>query len=192
MRFGYRFGNEVMKYFRILPRPKFLLGSLEKELHLTKNKIVRQRKQVSREEVETVRTKIKELDANSKDNETNNTVGETERIYELLKKIFKKVTKGEPLCLYEFMMNPESFSRTIENIFYISFLVKDGYAKIYLDSENLPVIEPIDKVFKANDRATQKKNTENIQCMISLTKPEWKEIIEVFNIETACIPDPKN
>ena len=118
-------------------------------------------------------------------------MGETERIYELLKKIFKKVTKGNPLCLYEFMINPDSFSRTIENIFYISFLVKDGYAKIYLDGDKLPVIEPIEKEFRSNDKSNQKKTTDNIQSMISMSKPEWRELIEVFGIENALIPDPK-
>ena len=40
-----------------------------------------------------------------------------------------------PIPLYWFMINPDSFSRTIENIFYISFLVKDGYAKISIGED---------------------------------------------------------
>jgi hypothetical protein len=49
---------------------------------------------------------------------------------------------------------------------------------------------PIQKEFnKKNDnpKSQQKKSTENIQSMISLTKPEWKEIIEVFEIENVYI-----
>lgn len=188
-----KFGDEVMKYFRVLPRPCFLLGSLEKELVLTKTKKVRQQKLKSKEPLEAQRTKIKELDGNSKDNETSNTATETERVYEILKKLFNKL-KGTPLCLYSFVVNPNSFSRTIENIFYISFLVKDGYAKIYLDDDNLPVIEPIQKEFSKadNQKSQQRKSVENIQSMISLTKPEWREIIEVFEISTPVIPEPKS
>ena len=131
------FGKTVMNYFRIAPRPTFLVGSLDKEVPV-KQRIQRQRK-TEKQDLEAQKTKIKELDVNSKENETNDTVNETERIYEVLKKIQKKM-KGAPICLYEFMINTKSFSRTVENIFYISFLVKDGYVKIYLDEDNLPVI----------------------------------------------------
>ena len=117
------FGTDVMSYFRILPQPKFLLGSLDKELNLSKKQIVRQKRE-KRSDEEELRTKIKELGVNSTDEvETNNTFQETERIYLLLCRYFKKL-KGEPLCFYEFVINPNSFSRTIENIFYVSFLVK--------------------------------------------------------------------
>lgn len=117
-----KFGDKAMNYFRIPPRPTFLLGSLDKEIQLTQKK-VRQRRVVDRVNSEEVRTKIKELDVNSKDNETSTTVSETERIFKILKRIYKKF-KENPVCLYEFMINPHSFSRTIENIFYVSFLVK--------------------------------------------------------------------
>ena len=73
--------------------------------------------------MEEKRTQIEELSKNSIETDTNKTVGEVERIYTVLKKYFKR-TKGEPICLFEFVINPESFSRTIENIFYLSFLVK--------------------------------------------------------------------
>lgn len=46
-----------------------------------------------------------------------------------------------------------------------------------------------------NERATneaqqQKNNITNIQSVISLTKLEWKELIEVFEIERPLIPEP--
>ncbi len=94
------FGTSVMSYFRVMPRPKFLLGSLDKQVVLGKKQIVRQRRE--KRDDEAVRTKIKELDIDSKENETNNTVGETERIYKLLTKYYKK-TKGKLLCLNDFI-----------------------------------------------------------------------------------------
>ena len=188
------FGKEVMNYFRIAPKPTFLLGSLDKQLPTTVKK-VRQKREVQRN-VEAKETKIKELNAESEENDKNGTVNEIERIFRILKKYYMKY--NAPLCLYEFMVNPHSFSRTIENIFYVSFLVKDGYAKISIDkTDQLPTIVPLlenePTSFEANDMIAKKKsNQSNVQCMISMTKLEWKEIIEVFNISEPMIPEPKN
>jgi hypothetical protein len=56
----------------------------------------------------------------------------------------------------------------------------------------VPLLENEPKSFAANEMVNKKKsNTVNIQCMISMTKLEWKELIETFEIEIALIPDPK-
>lgn len=84
-----RFGNYAMNFFLIPPRPTFLIGSLDKEI-VIKHKIVRQKVEKNTNEMEAKRTKIKELEAGSKENETNNTVSETERIFRILKRAYKR------------------------------------------------------------------------------------------------------
>jgi Nse4 C-terminal len=39
----------------------------------------------------------------------------------------------EGVILFEFVINPQSFAQTIENLFYVSFLVRDGKAAIEPD-----------------------------------------------------------
>lgn len=135
------FGDLSINYFRVTLRPTFLLGSLEKEIP-KKAKKNRKRK-TNEKKNEDQKTDIQELRENSNETEMSTTVTEIERIYKILKRFFKKFKR--PICLYEFMINPKSFCRTIENIFYVSFLIKDGYSRIYLDKENLPVIGKVKK-----------------------------------------------
>lgn len=183
------FGKMVMPFFRVLPRPTFLIGSLGKEAPVIQRRQRKQREAVHDDESK--RTQIKEIGKESLETETNKTVGEVERIYSILKKYFKR-SKGVPICLFEFIINPDSFSRTIENIFYLSFLVKDGYAKISLSSDNLPVVEPnLENEKMLNDKKlNNQRDVNNIQSVISLTKLEWQELIKVYNIDRPLIPDP--
>ena len=44
------------------------------------------------------------------------------------------------ICLYRFAFNPESFGQTVENLFYISFLIRDGNAGIQVDGRGLPTL----------------------------------------------------
>lgn len=189
------FGRHVLPYFRIIPRATFLLGSLDKEIvqpAARKQREVKPRKEKLKVDKEAVRTQIKELNKENveDENDKNPTVSEIERIYSILKKYHKK--KGSPIGLYEFIINPTSFSRSIENMFYLSFLIKDGYAKLFIDStDGLPVIEPIiqDKQQQKEKKSNQTDGI-NYQSMISLTKPEWREIVDVFKIQVQVIPDP--
>lgn len=48
---------------------------------------------------------------------------------------------GEPAVnLLDFAINPHDFGQTVENLFYISFLVREGNAKIIKDDDGLPLL----------------------------------------------------
>lgn len=42
--------------------------------------------------------------------------------------------------LFHFCINPESFGQSVENLFYVSFLVRDGTVGISFDSRELPTL----------------------------------------------------
>jgi hypothetical protein len=82
------FGRFSMNFFRIAPRPTFMLGSLDRGPLTTIVKKERKKRVVERVN-EQAQTKIKELDANSKENDASSTFKETERIFKILKKNYK-------------------------------------------------------------------------------------------------------
>lgn len=48
---------------------------------------------------------------------------------------------GEPAVhLFDFAINPSDFGQTVENLFYISFLVREGNAEIVKDDDGLPLL----------------------------------------------------
>jgi hypothetical protein len=47
------------------------------------------------------------------------------------------------VSLLDFAINPRDFGQTIENLFYISFLVREGNAKIIKDEEGLPLLSKL-------------------------------------------------
>ena len=85
------FGEKAMSYCRLPPRPTFMLGSLDKDLIVTHKKVRQQRRAADRDDVEAKRTKIRELDAESNENEANSTVSEIERVFKCLKRAYKKL-----------------------------------------------------------------------------------------------------
>ncbi|GAB1606864.1 EP300-interacting inhibitor of differentiation 3-like, partial [Argonauta hians] len=111
------------------------------------------------------------------------TTEEVERVLKCLRD-YHNADRRQPICYFRFVVNPVSFGQTVENIFHVSFLVRDGLAKVYLDEDNLPVIEPLSLEENKNQENAQRTR----QCVISISPSEWRSIIKTFELRTAMIP----
>lgn len=49
-----------------------------------------------------------------------------------------------PVSHLELVVDPHSFARTLENMFHVSFIVRDGFARMRLYHDGPPVLEPVD------------------------------------------------
>lgn len=172
-----RLGKRTAASFRLAPSFHFMLGSFEAEPQ-QRIRVERQRRVHTKEAKRMMPTQLNKM-AESHQEATEK---EVERILGCLQSYFAD-DPDSPISYYEFVIDPTSFSRTVENMFHTSFLVRDGLAKIFLDNEKLPCIAPVeDGEVEPGGSITRQ------QCIISISPAEWKEIIRVFEIKDALIP----
>ncbi|KAK3365239.1 Nse4 C-terminal-domain-containing protein [Lasiosphaeria ovina] len=89
--------------------------------------------------------------------------------------------------LLRFVINPHSFGQTVENIFYISFLIREGSVKLEFDEDGFPEIEPVSR--EATPSATRSRhNTTRHQSIMSIDMKTWRDIIDAFDITEPMIP----
>lgn len=168
--------------FRTAPSFHYMLGSFLAEPPPPRQRVERQRKAASKEAKRIMPTQLKKMEESHQEA----TEKEVERILGCLQGYFADDPE-DPISYYEFVIDPNSFSRTVENIFHTSFLIRDGLARIYLDKEGLPCIAQVEEGEMEPGGATTRH-----QCVISISQKSWREMIEAFEIKQALIPAPKN
>jgi len=70
----------------------------------------------------------------------------------------------EPVGLFNLAVNPQSFTQTVENLFDLSFLVKQGHASLTLDCHGLPVVSQMAVGAGSSnaDAATDQRSTQMV------------------------------
>uniref|UniRef100_K9IK38 Non-structural maintenance of chromosomes element 4 n=1 Tax=Desmodus rotundus TaxID=9430 RepID=K9IK38_DESRO len=159
----------------------FIFGSFKSQSSAPKHRSEYHKKAHRMEENGDMPTKLRRLDLSSNQEATEK---EVERILGLLQTYFRKYP-DTPVSYFEFVVDPKSFSRTVENIFYVSFIIRDGFARIRLDQDRLPILEPINinQVGEGSDPSSHGRK----QGVISLSLQDWKNIVATFEISEAMI-----
>ncbi|XP_059374286.1 non-structural maintenance of chromosomes element 4 homolog A-like [Carassius carassius] len=164
--------------FKTAPSFHYIFGSFLAEPPPPQQRVERQRKAPSKEAKRMMPTQLKKMEESNQEA----TEREVERILRCLRK-YVTHDPNEPISYYKFVIDPNSFSRTVENIFHMSFLIRDGLVKMNLDNYGLPCIAPVkDGEVELGGAAVQH------QCVISINQETWREIIDAFDIRGAFIP----
>ncbi|KAG0339764.1 nuclear protein [Podila humilis] len=188
-----KIGRLAVKWTRKVPTMDFMLGPMSVE---HKSRTDKQRRRVVRDLTAMSKPQeLKEDDIARQENETTKNVMQISSILENMDE--------DRISLFQLVINPESFGQTIENIFYLSFLVRDGKVSI----TEVDVNNPDDDLHDPNHIM---KEDANIQPMVELTETPtaedyqqglikkqmvmeldmatWREIIEAYNIQKPRIP----
>ncbi|KAK5081876.1 hypothetical protein LTR70_008444 [Exophiala xenobiotica] len=85
--------------------------------------------------------------------------------------------------LFHFCVNPRSFGQTVENFFYVSFLVKEGRVGLEFDSEGMPTLGMVQQK-SVEERQESVRN----QAVFTLDFDIWEELVDSCGIEKSVIP----
>ncbi|KAL0263099.1 hypothetical protein SLS55_002075 [Diplodia seriata] len=88
------------------------------------------------------------------------------------------------MSLFEFAINPQSFGQTVENLFYTSFLIREGSVRVVKDKHGLPVICP------SESRGLNEQGAQNVsrhQAVFSIDYQTWQKFIHAFDIKEPVI-----
>ncbi|XP_048208182.1 non-structural maintenance of chromosomes element 4 homolog A-like [Perognathus longimembris pacificus] len=158
----------------------FLLGSTQGKSSVPKPRIDRLRRASTIEEQWALPAQLKCMEESHQEA----TEKEVERILGLLQSYFRE-DPDITMSFFDFVVDPHSFPHRVENIFHVSFIIRDGFARIRLDQDRLPIIEPVN----INDESegishhTQMRN----QGILALSYRDWEEIVKTFEISEPAI-----
>ncbi|EHH65076.1 hypothetical protein EGM_18420 [Macaca fascicularis] len=158
----------------------FLLGSIYGECPVPKPRVDRPRKVPMIQEERAMPAQLRRMEESHQEA----TEKEVERILGLLQTYFQE-DPDTPMSFFDFVVDPHSFPRTVENIFHVSFIIRDGFARIRLDQDRLPIIEPV-SINEENEGFEHNTQVRN-QGIIALSYRDWEEIVKTFEISEPVI-----
>ncbi|KAI8622754.1 Nse4 C-terminal-domain-containing protein [Chytriomyces sp. MP71] len=117
---------------------------------------------------------LQESDIQKQENETSKCV-----------KDIKNILKAhKSMNFFEFAINPTSFSQSVENVFYISFLIRDGVVALEIE-DGQPILHFLDVDAGECDGGEKKQQKQHI---VELTRDMFDDIIETYELTETVIP----
>ncbi|XP_048003785.1 non-structural maintenance of chromosomes element 4 homolog A [Leguminivora glycinivorella] len=108
----------------------------------------------------------------------------TEEGAEMVARVKRFVTKtyqrtGAPLSYFHTVLDPGSFARSVENVYHLSFLVREGAVSCHVDEEHgLPFIAPVSEEQRSGGGLAKEH-----QFIVSLDMQRWQDLIKAFKID---------
>ncbi|KAI0278475.1 Nse4 C-terminal-domain-containing protein [Russula aff. rugulosa BPL654] len=94
------------------------------------------------------------------------------------------VEQNGPVNLFRFVINPNDFAQSVENMFYLSFLIRDGECALEIEEDGEPVIFICEQPQLTDYQEGLRKQ----QLVFEFDVKTWEEAIKTFSITEPIIP----
>ncbi|KAJ3363664.1 nuclear protein [Allomyces javanicus] len=155
------------------PIVEFMLGPMDvkvKERHVA----VRQQREVVEKRILEAR-EISEHLRETATTDSSQTPQFVKQVYQVLSEALRD---RESVPLFEFVVNPLSFAQTIENLFYVSFLVKDRRVAVEVDEQT----GELGIYVVAKEEVMSSEDAQRVQWIPSLAMDEWRALAEAYEL----------
>ncbi|KAN0089476.1 Nse4 domain containing protein [Hyaloscypha variabilis] len=95
------------------------------------------------------------------------------------------MSRNGGIAFFKFVINPHSFGQTIENMFYVSFLIRDGKVGISMDDRGLPYLNFPEE--STGNRSGKGRDTAKHQAVLAIDMDHWEQLIDLFDIKEPMI-----
>ncbi|KAG5648542.1 hypothetical protein DXG03_003153 [Asterophora parasitica] len=167
-----KIGRKALAKSRRVPVMSFMLGPLS--IEPKKRAVVKRAKLEKNKDELRKPQELKEEDISRSQNETTKNVAVLEAILNNI---------GE-VNFFKLIINPNDFAQSVENLFYLSFLIRDGKVAFETNEDAEPIVwaceQPTDKDYAQGLPKRQK--------VFELDMATWRRAIEVFHITETIIP----
>ncbi|KZV63817.1 hypothetical protein PENSPDRAFT_757693 [Peniophora sp. CONT] len=173
-----KIGRKGMAKSRRAPAMDFMLGPLQVE---QKKRVMKQRARLEKNKADEVKPQeIKEDDIQRSENETTKNVI---MIKNLLEDKAGEQESGK-INLFRFILNPNDFAQSVENMFHLSFLIRDGECALDIEDDGEPMIYICERPSAQDYTEGLKKQ----QLVLEFDMEVWETAKQLFDITEPMIP----
>lgn len=168
-------GEMVTRHWRGVVTSDYMLGpiAVERREKRPRTRVQRERKQID----PVVQPSVLDVKDRNNPGGASETAEKVLQVYQLLEAL------GHPVPFYQFITHPTSYSKTVENLFYISFLANDNRIQLEegtsQDDLMIRIIEEED-----NDEDIIKPKHQQIY---SMTMALWRQMIKKYKLKRPMI-----
>ena len=169
-------GQQAKTMFRRSPPLTALFGALSANPVEEAAKEKRTRQATKFSELKETQTDTVEVT----ETETNITDRIVQKVFRVLVEKFKENGK-RPINFFVFVLDPASFGASVENMFHVSFLIKENKAGIVMCPDSkMPLIKPI----STKDSSGEKRRS---QVVLNISQHDWATLVRDLQINSAMI-----